>query len=156
MTTDEIFDVQTSDMPVAATPGKGREIFEKRCASCHRFGNMGRPDGGGPDLTHANARPEKGVLLEAILWPSREVAEGYRPESVDLADGSTLEAIVLREDDKVLLLKTAGEPRPITIGKGRVAARRRLEKSIMPEGLLDGYDQGAVASLLELLATAPQ
>ena len=149
LTADEMFDLQTSNPPPAATPGKGREIFEKQCASCHRLGTLGNE--AGPDLTELAKRLDKTAILEAILWPSREVPERYASVAIELADGSEIEGLVVREDDKVLLLKTATEPRPVSILKSRVKSRQASEKSIMPEGLLDGYDNGAIASLMAFL-----
>ncbi len=145
-TAEEIYELQTAETRPTATAGKGKEIFEKRCVACHV------PAGSyGPDLLDVSERLDRAALLEAILWPARAVAEPYRSEAIELADGSSLEALVTREDDKVLVLRTSNEPRPITILKRRVRGRRKLDKSIMPEGLLEGYDQGAVAGLLEFL-----
>jgi putative heme-binding domain-containing protein len=110
----------------------------------------------GPDLTNVAGRMEKSELLEAILWPSRAVPERYGTVVLELADGSTLEGILVREDDKVLLLKIASEPHPISILKSRVTSRQKTERSVMPDGLLDSYDQSAVASLLVFLATGPR
>ena len=145
-TAEEIYELQTAETPPTAAAGKGKEIFDKRCVSCH-----GEASSYGPDLSQVSERLERAALLEAILWPSRAVAERYRSEAIELADGSSLEALVVREDDKALVLRTANEPRPITILKRRVTGRRKLDKSIMPEGLLEGYDQAAVAGLLEFL-----
>ena len=56
----------------------------------------------------------------------------------------------------MLLLKIASEPHPISILKSRVTSRQKTERSVMPDGLLDSYDQSAVASLLVFLATGPR
>jgi putative heme-binding domain-containing protein len=154
LTAQEIYDLQMANPPPKGTLAKGREIFETHCASCHGFGKLGIE--AGPDLTNVAGRMEKSELLEAILWPSRAVPERYGTVVLELADGSTLEGILVREDDKVLLLKIASEPHPISILKSRVTNRQKTERSVMPDGLLDSYDQSAVASLLVFLATGPR
>lgn len=154
LTAQEIYDLQMASPPPKGTLAKGRAIFEARCASCHGFGKLGIQ--AGPDLTNVVGRLEKPELLEAILWPSRAVPERYRTQVLTLADGSTLEGILMREDDKVLLLKIAGEPNPISILKNRVTSRQQTDQSVMPVGLLDSYGQSGVASLLVFLATGPR
>ena len=151
---EEILEFQLSEAATAAviSPDQGKEIFAKRCASCHRFGEVG--DQFGPDLTGLEARLDKAAILDAILYPSREVEERYKTQVIETADGHEIDAMVVREDDKVLLLKTTAEPHPISILKSQVRARRDSDKSIMPEGLLDGYDQNGIASLLAFLQAA--
>ncbi len=141
-TAQEIFDSQMSSSPPVGSAVRGRGIFRRQCAGCHRYG---------PDLGEVSKRLDKGQLLEAILWPSREVDPRYRGVVLELADGSALEGLLIREDDKRLLLKTAEEGNPISILKTRIASQRISEKSIMPEGLLDAYDGGAIAGLLAFL-----
>jgi putative heme-binding domain-containing protein len=154
LTAQEIYDRQMTGPPPKGTLATGRKIFETRCASCHGFGRLGLE--AGPDLTNVTGRLQKSELLEAILWPSRTVPERYETVVLELDDGSTLEGIVIRENDKVLLLKIAAEPHPISILKRRVVARQKAEQSIMPDGLLDGYDRKAIAGLLEFLAEGPR
>ena len=154
LTPEEILEFQLSEAATetAAPPDQGKEIFAKRCAACHRFGEVGNLFG--PELTGIESRLDKAAILEAILYPSRDVDERYRTLVVETADGHEIDAMVVREDDKVLLVKTTAEPHPISILKTQVRARRDSDKSIMPEGLLDGYDQNGIASLLAFLQAA--
>ena len=144
----EIFEQQMA-LPTAAVAAQGREIFQRRCASCHRLGGPGNEFG--PDLTSLAARLDKQSLLEAILWPSRTVAEQFKSLIVETSDGHAIEALLVREDARTMLLKTAADSYPISIPKNRVRNRRTLERSIMPDGLLDGLDQTAIANLLAFL-----
>ena len=144
----EIFEQQMA-LPAPAVSTQGREIFQRRCASCHR-----PVEGGGefgPDLTGLAARLDKAAVLEAILWPSRVVAGPFKSLIVETSDGHTIEALLVREDARTLLLKTATDPRAISIPKSRVRNRRAVDRSIMPDGLLDGLDRTAVANLIAFL-----
>ena len=152
LSSEEILEFQLSETATAANPDQGREIFAKRCASCHRLGEVGNQFG--PELTGIESRLDKAAILEAILYPSRDVDERYKAQVIETADGHEIDAMVVREDDKVLLVKTTAEAHPISILKSQVQARRDSDKSIMPEGLLDGYEQNAIASLLALLLQA--
>lgn len=132
-----------------AKPEKGRELFEKECASCHRFGALGNDFG--PDLTSLRSRFKRKDVMEAILWPSKTVSDQYGSVIVETKDGDAINALLVREDAQSLVLKTATEVRPVVVPKSQVRGRRKSEKSIMPEGLLDAYGQGEIANLVAFL-----
>lgn len=146
----EIYEFQMFDpMTLKAKPEKGAEIFEKECASCHRFGSKGNDFG--PDLTTLNARFKKKDILEAILYPSKTISDQYESTIVDLRDGDIINGLLVKEDDARLQLKTAEVQRPIEVPKAQVKARRKSNTSIMPENLLDGYSQDQIAALIAYL-----
>jgi putative heme-binding domain-containing protein len=146
----EIFEFQMFDpMITMAKPERGAELFEKECASCHRFGGSGNDFG--PDLTTLRRRFKKKDVLESILWPSKAISDQYESTIVETKDGDIINGLLVKEDAQKLLLKTAEVQRPIEVPKSRVRARRKSKISIMPEGMLDGYDQGAIASLIAYL-----
>ena len=134
------------------TPGPCHIPSPTQRQNLHRFGEVGNQFG--PELTGIESRLDKAAILEAILYPSREVDERYKSLVIETADGHEIDAMVVREDDRVLLLKTTTEPRPISILKSQVRGRRDSDQSIMPAGLLDGYDQKSIASLLAFLQAA--
>ena len=144
-TAQDIFDRQMARTAPVSSLTRGRTLFLRNCAACHRYG---------PDPAAIAKRLNKAELLEAILWPSRQVDPKFRAVVLELADGSALEGMIVREDEKRLLIKTASEPNPISILRTRITSQRTSEKSIMPEGLLDSYDPAAIASLLAYLQSA--
>src|SRR5687767_12685049 len=85
LTPEEIFEYQNKqDAP--GVPEAGRAVFEKQCASCHRFGELGKEVG--PDLTTIASRFKKKDLLESTLWPSKTISDQYQSEMFELKDGS--------------------------------------------------------------------
>jgi putative heme-binding domain-containing protein len=146
----EIFEYQMFDpMTLRASPGKGKEVFEKECSSCHRFGSSGNDFG--PDLTTLAARFKKKDILEAILWPSKTIPDQYGSIIVDTKELGPVNGLLVKEDDARIVLKTGEAPKPIEIPKKEVTGRRKSELSIMPEKLLDGYGQEQIADLLAYL-----
>ena len=146
----EIYEFQMFDpMTLKAKPEQGAEIFEKECASCHRFGSKGNDFG--PDLTTLNARFKKKDILDAILYPSKTISDQYESTIVDTRDGDIINGLLVKEDATKLLLKTAEVQRPIEVPKAQVKARRKSKTSIMPENLLDGYGQDQIAALIAYL-----
>lgn len=153
LTPDEILQHQTTtDQPGSADGG--RPIFEKQCASCHRFGAMGKEVG--PDLTDINSRLKKKEILEAILWPSRVIADQYKSEMLELKDGKVVTGVLVGENALRVTVRTQEHPdKPVQVPKSQIANRAASTVSLMPEGLLDGYTQADIANLLAFIQAPP-
>ena len=153
LTAEEIFDHHTKQ-DVAGTADAGRPIFEKQCASCHRFGEMGKDVG--PDLTTIASRFKKKDLLEAILWPSKVISDQYQSEMFELSDGTVVTGVIVRETAIAVMVRTAATPdKPVAVPKGKIATRAASTVSLMPEGLLDGFSHAEIASLLTFMLSPP-
>ena len=149
LTPEEIFEYQNKqDAP--GVPEAGRAVFEKQCASCHRFGELGKEVG--PDLTTIASRFKKKDLLESTLWPSKTISDQYQSEMFELKDGSVVTGVLVRENAIAVFVRTAESPeRPVQVPKNRIATRAASTVSLMPEGLLEGYSQTDIANLLAFL-----
>ena len=131
----------------------GQEIFELTCATCHRFGSIGKDLG--QDLTTLNNRFQKSDILESILWPSRTISDQYLSMIIETNHG-IISGLVEREDSKTLVVRTTGAiERPIVIQKAQVTDLRPSTVSLMPEGLLDEFSQEDIANLIGFLQTTP-
>jgi putative membrane-bound dehydrogenase-like protein len=110
---------------------RGRAVFRKHCAACHRLDGAGYEVG--PDLAALTNRTPA-ALLVATIDPNRDVESRYLGYSALTRDGVTLTGMLTGETASSLTLK---EPE----GKEHVLLRSELEelratrKSIMPEGL---------------------
>ncbi|MCC6538525.1 MAG: hypothetical protein IT162_13295 [Bryobacterales bacterium] len=131
----------------ADAPKDGPAMFALLCARCHAGGGLG------PELSEIGPRfPGGAQLLEAIREPSKEVAERYAAVAVETNSGDRIEGLVVREDARELVLRTAADlKRPVTVSKRQIKSRAALDHSLMPAGLLDGYDDGDVAKLIEFI-----
>ena len=152
-TPEEIFEYQNKqDAPGSAEAG--RPIFEKRCAICHRFGELGTEVG--PDLTTIASRFKKQDVLESILWPSKIISEQYQSEMFQLQDGSVVSGVPVRESAVAVFVRTSESPeRPIAVAKDKITTRAASTVSLMPEGLLTGYTQADIANLLTFVLSPP-
>ena len=150
---EEIFEFQTKQ-ETAASPEAGRPIYEKQCASCHRFGEIGKDVG--PDLTTIASRFKKKDVLEAILWPSKIISDQYQSEMFELKDGSVVTGVLVRETAIAALVRTSDNPdKPVQVPKAQIANRATSPVSLMPENLLDGYTQADIANLLAFVLAPP-
>lgn len=135
------------------SPDAGRVHFETVCAACHQFGALGTNVG--PDLTTIRGRFQKKELLEAILWPSRTIAEQYQNTIIETNEGAVFSGLIVREDALKVVLRPGEVERPIEIAKAEIKEQQTSKVSMMPEGLIDGLTQEQIADLLAFLQSAP-
>ena len=125
---------------------RGKLVFEKKqCHRCHvGAGKLG------PDLAGAAARFSTADLFTAILDPSKDVAPLYRTTQVETRDGRTFNGLPIYDSAEGLLLQTTPDVTVRLLG-GDIASRRPGSMSLMPAGLLNDADDGALADLYAYL-----
>jgi quinoprotein glucose dehydrogenase len=88
---------------------RGRELFFRRasleCVRCHRAEGTGGDVG--PRLDGIAARRDRAYLLESVVRPSSQFAEGYRTTVVVTDEGRTLAGIVKGETPEEVVIMTA-------------------------------------------------
>ncbi len=138
----------------ARDPKRGREIFEKAlCSRCHQAGGLGNAVG--PNLTAVAARFSRRDLIEAIVEPSRAIAEIFRNEVIVRKDGTTAMGRVVRDDFRESTISISANPfAPAVlndIAKGDIVSHEPSAISPMPPGLLDTFSREEVHQLLDFL-----
>jgi len=131
--------------------GSGRELFRSvGCAECHRHGQEGGSVG--PDLTGVGKRLDRKQLLEAILEPSKVIADAYAAYEVEVRGGEEFTGRIEAEttDELVLRIGSAVEASR-RISKTDVVSRRRLDVSNMPAGMLNVMQKDEILHLLAFL-----
>ncbi|HEX3315816.1 MAG TPA: c-type cytochrome, partial [Gemmataceae bacterium] len=136
----------TPDSIKTADAAKGKALFTKNCASCHKlFGEGGDV---GPDLT-GSQRANLEYLLENVLDPSAVVAKEYQATVIQTSAGRTITGIVKSENEKTLTIQTANEI--LTLPKDEIEARMQSKASMMPEGILEQMPIEEVRALVAYL-----
>ena len=131
-------------------PAEGQPLFEKLCASCHRFGELGNDVG--PDLTTLNSRFKKKDILESILWPSKIISDQYEAFMIETTGGDIITGAVVMEDDRRIVLRTAQSPdRPVQVPKSQIKTQQKSTVSLMPEELLTGLSHQEINGLIAFL-----
>jgi putative heme-binding domain-containing protein len=125
---------------------RGRLVFTKAtCASCH--------DGGramGPSLLGVAKRFSRDDLLTAILEPSKDVSPRYRPTRLTTLDDKVYVGMIVYEATDGVILQTNPDT-VIRIAGDNIAAKRTVDISLMPAGLLDKLTDPEVADLFAYL-----
>jgi putative heme-binding domain-containing protein len=128
-------------------PFEGQKNFQLACGTCHRlFGEGGEI---GPDLT-TYKRDDLETMLMNIVNPSGEIREGYENMLVETKDGRTLSGFLAEKyDDAIVLRDLAGEK--TLIGKNDFISMKSAGRSLMPEGLLEAFDDQQLRDLFAYL-----
>jgi len=132
----------------------GKPIFEKVCANCHKFGTVGKEIG--PELTAIAATRKRPEIIESMLFPSKIIADQYKPELIQTKDGDIVTGLVIKENARAVTLVTSDHPeKPVEVLKSQIQARKKSSVSAMPEGLLDTYSNDQVLGLIAFLLAGP-
>lgn len=131
---------------------RGREVFSRHCANCHRAATPGGDPighGVGPDLAEAADRPIERLLLD-VVEPNRSVEARYEATVVVTEGGTVLEGILAgNSPDSVVLVRPAGER--TTIARDSIETIRGTARSLMPEGFGRAIPPAEFADLLAFL-----
>ena len=139
-------------------PQRGLTVFKTKsaveCVRCHKVKEPGADAVGGevgPELSAIGARQTRTYLLESIVDPNRQIAQGF--ESVILAtnDGKVHTGVLRGEDDKNIRLITA-EGKLVTLSKHTIEDRKR-GPSAMPGDLAQKLSKTELRDLIEFLAS---
>src|SRR5262249_50508581 len=148
----KVIDAYKGALSRAGDPAKGKAVFEKSCAACHKLGGLGNEVG--PDLAALRDKSAEYPLI-AGLDPHHPLEARYISYQAELADGRVRAGLVAGETGTSITLVGVD-------GKPEVVLRKDIErltstgKSLMPEGIEKDVSPEALADLLAFLrAQAP-
>lgn len=154
LTREQLFDRLLAEPPPPSSADEGRQVYDKLCAQCHKFGAIGKEVG--PDLTTVTSRLKKKDIVESILWPSKTISDQYEMALIQTKTGDVISGMVQRENAQAVFMVTAEAPdKPVRVLKAQIAERKKSTVSIMPEGLVDTLGIGPVSSLVTFLLGRP-
>jgi quinoprotein glucose dehydrogenase len=130
----------------------GRRIFFERsdvqCVRCHQIGEQGGQVG--PPLTKIAEQKTREYLLESIVTPNKQIAEGWGQTAFQLQNDAVELGRVEKETDAAVTLLLADGQRK-TIAKGDIKARKAA-LSAMPEDIVKQLSRRDLRDLIEFLA----
>jgi len=130
---------------------RGRALYQKQCANCHRLFGAGGTIG--PDIT-GSQRTNLDYLLENLLDPSAAVSKDYVVEVIETTGGRVLTGLPVAETDAALTITTINEQ--VVLPKAEIASRVKSQLSMMPEGLLKQLTNTQVRDLIAYLQSKRQ
>jgi putative membrane-bound dehydrogenase-like protein len=132
----------------AGDAAKGKTLVAL-CQACHMINGQGGLIG--PNLSGAGAMGMEAVIRN-IIEPNAAIEAAYRIFQVKLKSGEVIEAFYVSEDAAAYVIRQAGGA-DRRVPKAEVASAKYLRRSLMPEGLLDGFTDEQVTDLFAYLKT---
>jgi putative heme-binding domain-containing protein len=142
-----------SILSLAGDSSRGEKLFYSQalnCGNCHKIGTRGTALG--PDLTSIGSQRSRADLLESILEPSRRIEPKFAAYVAHTADGRSFTGLVIKRDDKVVVLRDAQNQEMVLAAKN-VEELRPSRTSLMPAGQLASLTAQEAADLLEFVAS---
>ncbi len=134
-----------------ADRSRGRALFTRVCASCHRLHGEGGSIG--PDLT-GSGRDNLDYLLENIVNPAAMVTADFRMVVVAMNDGRVLNGLVKAQTARTLTLQTQTEA--MVLDRSEIEEVKPSSSSLMPDGLIDTLKPDEIRDLIGYLAHPAQ
>jgi putative membrane-bound dehydrogenase-like protein len=127
---------------------RGRDVFAKRCATCHRLEGVGHEVG--PDLGSMSGKPLE-ALLVAILDPNQAVDGRYQQYLATTRGGRVFSGVLAAETAAAVTLRGQdGQEQVIT--RADIEELRGTGRSLMPEGLEKDLTRQELADVITYVA----
>ncbi len=110
---------------------KGRELFAKNCANCHRVGGLGVDVA--PDISDSRVKTAEQILTDVLL-PNQSIDGNYVGYVVTTVDGGNWSGVLAGDQGNSITLRVAGGD-SMTILKSEIDTLQSTGLSLMPEGL---------------------
>jgi putative heme-binding domain-containing protein len=135
----------------------GKQVFLSslaNCTACHRVQNVTKsvdvfPKG--PDLSAVGAGLQLELIIESVIWPKRQIKEGYEMTTILTDDGRVLSGYLTSEDKNTVGL------RDLATGKVREIPSETIDDRVnkgtaMPSGFTNSLTRKELRDLIAWLA----
>lgn len=120
---------------ISGDSARGAAVYQaaqSACTGCHKVGDAGGITG--PNLTAVGRGMTPELIVESVLWPTRQIKEGYFLTTVTMKDGRILSGYRQLESDTELSLTPPGGIGAQTVPKADIKTRNDTG-TLMPDGL---------------------
>lgn len=126
---------------------RGRALMEVTCLMCHQVNGKGLAIG--PVLSGAGAMGVES-LLRNILTPNDQLESGYYRHDVRLTNETVVSGFLAAETADSITIRRIGADE-LVIPKKDIMVHDISKRSLMPEGLIDGFTDQQVSDLFSYL-----
>jgi putative heme-binding domain-containing protein len=131
---------------------RGRDVFASKlanCTACHRIAGQGGDVG--PDLSSLGAGLNPELIVESVLWPNRQVKEGYMATRVITTDGRLVTGYKVKETAEEVHLRDPSTRKVLRIARKNIDEMGDIG-SLMPEGLTVAMTREELRDLIRYLS----
>jgi putative heme-binding domain-containing protein len=136
-----------SVLELDSSPARGRAVFERNCATCHRIDDIGTSVA--PDISDSRERTPMQLLTD-ILQPNRAIDSNYFSYTAVTTDGLTHTGILTAETSTSVTLKQA-DGKSIILPRDQIDDLRSDGVSFMPDGLERNMPPQEMADLIAFI-----
>ena len=135
----------------------GKKVFQLPLASCTACHAVDGVRGAvtsvkGPNLSAVAAGLPMDLLVESVLWPARQIKEGYDATTVITKDGRVLSGFAHSEDKTVLRVRDLATGKIAPVQTANIKQRTR-NGTVMPPGLTASLTRAELRDLIKYLST---
>ncbi len=134
-------------LKLPSDPLRGKAVFVKNCAACHRIGDVGVDVA--PDISDSRVKQPEQILTD-VLQPNRAIDANFISYSVVTADGQVLTGILASETGASITLKQQ-EGKVVTLSREEIEELQSNGVSLMPEGLEKTIPPQDMADLISFI-----
>ena len=136
-----------SCLTMTADALRGKEVFVKHCASCHKVADVGVQVG--PDISDSRTQQPSQILTN-ILDPNRAIDNNYFRFVALTAEDQVIEGMIAEETSDAIVLRGQNNVRT-TLKRADLQELKATGISLMPEGLESQIDPQAMADLISFI-----
>lgn len=144
----KVLDAYQAALDLKSDSTRGKLVFKKNCATCHRLENEGHQVGA--DLQAALRNKTREQLILDILDPSREVDPRFQSYLVETKRGQSLSGLLAAETATSITLRR-GEAAEDVLLRTQIDTITATGLSLMPDNLETQINKQDLADLMEYL-----
>ena len=148
----EWIDALASEVRKTGNATHGSKIYHRNslaCTTCHVIDGTGRDFG--PELTAVGAGLPVEIIIESVIWPRRQIKEGYLSTTITTREGQIISGHLKHEDGQRIVIKDAVTRTTKTLAPDQVDQRQDAG-TIMPPGLTSQLTRGELRDLIRFLS----
>jgi putative heme-binding domain-containing protein len=143
----KVLDAYQKSLTLKADAKRGRVVFEKHCATCHRIGNLGTDVA--PDIADSRTKTPAQLLVD-ILNPNQAIDNNYISYTALLKSGKAETGVIAAETAVSITLRQP-EGKMVQLLRQDIDELRSNGVSLMPEGLEKNIPVAEMADLISFI-----
>ena len=131
---------------------RGSKVYHRdslACTKCHVISGQGQEFG--PELTAVGAGLPLEIIIESVVWPRRQIKEGYLSTAITTRDGLVVSGHLKHEDSQRIVIEDAVTRQHRTLAPNQVQHRQDAG-TIMPPGLTAQLSREELRDLMRFLS----
>lgn len=142
----------SADAIASGDPASGEKVFRSQatnCLACHSIGGAGGHVG--PDLGSIGTAQPIEMVVESVLWPNKQVKEGYMATLIETRGGDVQQGYVVSDQNGAVTLRDPTTDHVFHFQADQIKRRKEIG-SLMPDGVTDGITHAELRDLIRFLS----